>query len=89
MDVVIKRDGKKERFNASKIRRGIQKATREAKMSVSSAKGLISDVAESVISRYKNKKVRTTEIRRTILGKLDRKAKSVSAAWRRFDRRRR
>ena len=89
MGIVIKRDGKKQKFSAGKIRRSIQKAAHEAGVSASRAKELIHDVADAVIKEYQNKKTKAAYLRRIILRRLDRKSRSVSSAWRRFDKKRR
>ena len=89
MGIVIKRNGKKVAFNASKIRNSILKAAHEAGLSASRIKELTQDVAESVINEYKNKKTKAIYLRKIILKGLDRKSRSVSNAWRRFDKKRR
>lgn len=89
MGTVIKRDGRRQELSSSKIRRSVQRAAMDAKMSASKIRELVNDVADSVIKQYKEKRVKSTELRRSILGRLDRRAKTVSSAWRRFDRKRR
>lgn len=90
MGVVIKKGGRKQAFSASKIRKGILMAAREAKISSLKAKVLIREVGEPVISLYgKKRTVKAADLRRSILGRLDRKAKKVSAAWRKYDRKKR
>ena len=89
MGIVIKRNGKKVIFNSGKIRKSIQRAAHEAGVSASRVKELLHDVADSVIKEYKNKKTKTIYLRKIILKRLDRKSKSVSNAWRRFDKKRR
>lgn len=86
---VIKRDGKRQSFNASKLRKSIEKAAKEAGMSAGKRKELIKEISEPVIKLYKNRSVKAVALRRSILGRLDRKAKSVSKAWRRHDRKKR
>ena len=89
MGKVIKRGGRKQAFSSAKIKRSVYKAARETKLSASKIKELVKDVAEPVIKLYKNKRtVKSVVLRRSILKRLDRRAKSVSAAWRRFDRKR-
>ena len=57
-------------------------------MSPKKVKELVKEVTDPVISLAKTKRVvKTTNLRRSILGRLDRRAKSVSNAWRRFDKR--
>ncbi len=89
MSVVIKRNGKQQEFNPNKIKSSIQKSSKDAGISASRTKEIIDDVAESVINKYKNKKVKALYLRRIILRRLDRKSKSVANAWRRYDKKRR
>ena len=87
---VIKRGGKKEAFNPSKIKRGIEKSAKDAKISSAKIKQLISEVADPFIDLAKKKKsIKSTEIRKSILRRIDRRAKSVSNAWRKFEKRKR
>ncbi|MEK6898104.1 MAG: ATP cone domain-containing protein [Nanoarchaeota archaeon] len=90
MGVVIKRGGRRQVFSGAKIRRVIQKSAREAGISSAKTKELVKSVGEGVIKYYKNKRtVRATQIRRAILGRLERTAKSVASAWRRYDKKKR
>ena len=90
MVYVIKRGGKKEVFNPSKIKRGIERAAKDAKINSLKIKQLISEVADPFIEITKKKKsIKATEIRKSILRRIDRRAKSVSNAWRKFEKRKR
>ncbi len=90
MVYVIKRGGKKEVFNPSKIKRGIERAAKDAKINSLKIKQLISEVADPFIEITKKKKnIKATEIRKSILRRIDRRAKSVSNAWRKFENRKR
>lgn len=85
MTTVIKKGGKRQAFIPNKIRRAVVMAAKEAKLSPAKIKGLVKEVAEPAISFYKKKKlVKSTDIRRALLGRLNRRAKAVSASWRRF-----
>ena len=87
--MVIKRGGKKQNFSASKIKRAVARAAREAKLPSSEIKKLMGKVANPVIRRFRGREsVRTSAIRKAILSKLNRKAKAVSAAWKKHERRR-
>ena len=89
MGKVIKRSGRIEAFSAAKIKRGIERAAKDARLSPSDVRKLVLKVAEPLIKLNKNKRlVKVTDLRRAILGRLERKAKRVSAAWRRFDKKR-
>ena len=90
MGTVIKRSGRRQAFSATKIRRSVQRAAREARISTARTRELMRDVSDVVVKRYKGRKtVKTTDLRRAILGRLDRRVKYVSAVWRRYDRKRR
>ena len=89
MGMVIKRGGKKQSFSASKIKRSVSKAAREAGLSASQTKKLLTKVASPVIKRFRGKKsVKSSAIRKAVLSKLDSKANAVSAAWRKHEKRR-
>ncbi|MBU2639112.1 MAG: hypothetical protein KKG75_00205 [Nanoarchaeota archaeon] len=87
MTNVIKKGGKKQAFSPAKLKNSIIKAAKDAKLSMAKANQLVKDVAEPAIALIKKKRVvRVADIRKSILGRLDRKAKSVSNAWRRFEK---
>jgi len=87
MGKVVKKGGKKQSFLPRKIRISVERAAKEAKLAPKKVREVLEEVAEPVIALYKKKKlVKATELRRSLLGRLDRKAKKVSAAWRRYDR---
>ncbi|MBU0457477.1 MAG: ATP cone domain-containing protein [Nanoarchaeota archaeon] len=87
---VLKRNKKKQQFMPIKIRHSVEKAAKEAKLSSARVKQLVLDVAEPVIELAKKKKVvKSTDLRRAILGRLDRRTKKTSKAWRKFDIKRR
>ena len=59
-------------------------------MKAAKVRWLVSEVAEPVILLSKKKRlVKATDLRRSILGRLDRRSKATANAWRRFDRKRR
>ena len=89
MGKVIKRNGKTQAFSAAKVRMSVQRAARDVKLSTDKTRELIRDVADSVVDKYKNRRVKSTELRRVLLRRIGRRAKSVASAWRRFDRSRR
>lgn len=89
MGMVLKRGSRRQTFSAAKLRRSVEKAAKDGKMSAGKRKELQKEVADVVIEQYKRKRtVRVADLRRSILGRLDRRAKAVSAAWRRYDRKR-
>jgi transcriptional regulator NrdR family protein len=88
MTTVIKKGGRRQAFSAAKIKRSVLKAAKEAKLSKSKAQALVKEVATPVIALCKKKRtVKSSYIRKTLLGRLNRKAKSVVSAWRKYDRR--
>jgi transcriptional regulator NrdR family protein len=88
MTKVVKKDGKKEAFSPAKIRKSVESAAKDAGLTSVKAKKLIVEVAEPVIALCKRKNlVKVADLRRSILGRLDKRAKRVSAAWRRYDKR--
>jgi transcriptional regulator NrdR family protein len=88
MTTVIKRGGRKQNFMPSKIKKAISNAAREAGFSPSKREELVKEVGESVISFFKKKRVvKSTDIRKSIIGRLSRKSKSLASAWRRHEKR--
>ncbi len=86
---VIKRGGKKQGFSPAKIRHSVEYAAKDAGLKAGNIKKLVAEVAEPVIAWAKTKRmVRVSAIRKAVLGRLDRKAKSVAHAWRRFKKKR-
>lgn len=86
MTQVIKRSGKRQAFSPLKIRRTLELAAKEAKLSPSLIKKLIKEVAEPLIAFIKKKKViKAINIRKSLLARVDRRIKKVSYALRRFD----
>ena len=91
MTQVIKKGGKRKQvFNAAKIRHSIEIVAKDVNLAQAKIKELIRDVAEPTISFFKTKRtVKATDIRRSLLRRLDRKAKAVSRAWRNYDKKKR
>lgn len=89
MGQVIKRGGKRQVFSAIKIRKSIQEAGKDARFSPAKIRELVKEVGDAVIKQYKGKRVvKSIVLRRSILGRLDRRVKSVASAWRRYEKRR-
>lgn len=87
MTEVIKRDGKKEPFDADKLRESIEAAVRESEISEERAKEVTEKVAETVIEMAeKENEIETYAIRERILKELDSAEPAVSEAWRNFDK---
>jgi len=88
MTMVVKRNGKKAKFDARKIVRSIEAAAREAKIPDAAARRLAQQASRNIIDySKKEQQIRSTTIRENILNKLDHTAPEVSRAWRDFDRR--
>jgi transcriptional regulator NrdR family protein len=84
MGDVIKKNGKKERFNEKKLKGSVQKAAISAGIEVEEK--AVTDVSDEAIDFFKNKsETKTDEIKMKLLKDLDEIKPSVSDAWRRFD----
>jgi len=87
MSIVVKRDGKREKFDSGKIKRSIENAAREADIPEDRRKALQRTVAKNIIRSGSNdKEVRSTELRDRILLKLDSEEPRVARSWRDHDR---
>ena len=88
MTKVIKRGCKKsESFHSNKIRKGIENAAKDAGFSPAQRYALIRDVGEFAVAFARSKPaVKSIEIRKSVLKKLDKKAKPVARAWRKFEK---
>lgn len=83
---VIKKDGSREAFNASKIMKSIELSAREAGLDEGKTQTLVKEVGGSVIQFADTKEVMSTSaLKYKIMSELDKREPSVSAAWRRFD----
>jgi len=87
MGQVIKRGGKRQQFMPVKVRRSIKKAAEEARVPPAKVRELVKEVGEAVIDFYKKKRVvKSADLRRSILGRLERRVKRAAAAWRRYEK---
>jgi len=87
---VIKRDGKRESFDAEKIRRSIAAAAELANLPEERKNEVVEQVSTLAIQMAEEKEViATAEIREKILAELDRIEPAVSAAWRRYEQEKR
>ena len=85
MGQVIKRGGRKQAFSAAKIRKSIQKTARRSKLSPAKTKQIVKEVGDAVIKAYKGKRlIKSTAIRRSILGRLQRKSRAAASVWRNY-----
>lgn len=87
---VIKKSGKRQAFSVAKLKRAVEKAAKDAKLRGSKAKTLAKEVVDPLVKALKRKKtVRASALRKAVLGRIERRAKAVATAWKRFDRKRR
>jgi transcriptional regulator NrdR family protein len=85
MTTVIKKGGRRQAFIPAKIKKAVERAAKDARLSSAQIKVLVREVAEPVIAFYgKKKTVKAVDIRRALLGRLNRRAKSVVLSWRRY-----
>ena len=85
---VIKRSGRRQAFSIAKTKRAVQRAARDAKLVAREQKKLASEIAQSIARTLRGKRsIKAADLRRRILGMLDRRERKVAAAWRRYDRR--
>jgi transcriptional regulator NrdR family protein len=89
MTHVIKRGGKrKQPFNPAKIKGAIKGAAKEAGFSPTKVEELVKEVGNEVIAFFGKKKVvKAVDIRRSIIGRLERKSKKVASEWKKFEKR--
>lgn len=87
MTVVIKRNRRREQFDADKLRRSVDLAAAEAGLSPAKRKSLAGKVAKAVLAiANKQAQVRSAMLREWILYRLDKLAPAVSRSWRDHDR---
>lgn len=83
---VIKKDGRRDFFNADKIRQSISMAATEAGIEESRKNELIDEITTATVQMSDMKdEIQTSEIKNFILEKLDSSEPSVSSAWRKYD----
>lgn len=83
---VTKKGGKKQSFMPIKIRRSVEKSAKDAKLSLAKKKQLVEEVAEPVIALAEKKAMRTSALRKSILGRIERRSKKAATAWRKFEK---
>ena len=88
MTTVIKRGGKKEPFNPSKIKRSVRAAARDAGIPLFGRMALVREVAKPVIRACRRKEsVKASAIRTMVVKRLSRKSKEAAAAWKKYEKR--
>ncbi len=84
---VLKRDGREEEFQLSKLRTSLEKAAREAGYSEDRVFQVVEEINGYVLESVSDlETVDTQSMRTLILNKLDEVYPEVSAAWRKYDR---
>jgi len=84
---VVKANGKQEPFSSGKLLKSISKAMGDAKLTDKKAKVMAREICNHVAGRLKGKKdVHSSDLRKIVLAKLDKKAKKVSVAWKLFEK---
>ena len=87
---VVKRSGKHQKFSMAKLKRGIQRAARDAKLTRAQEREVVRAVAASVAKGLRGKRsIRAAALRRKVLTRLERASRATASAWRRYDRKRR
>lgn len=87
---VIKKSGKKQAFSIAKLKRAIERAAKDAKLSAAKRKKLAAEVVSPLVKALKSRKViKASALRKAVLGRVERRAKAVASAWKRFDRKKR
>lgn len=83
---VIKRDGTKQAFDESKLRKSIEMAAREAGLADDRVNAVVGQVAGAALQMATGKEeIATSELRTFILGRLDEVEPAAAAAWRKHD----
>ena len=88
MTKVLKKGWKKSQaFSPAKLKKSVEKTAKDAKLSPARRKGFVAEIADPVIALSKKKRtVKATDLRRSLLGRIDRKSKAAGKAWRRYEK---
>ncbi|MFH0806381.1 MAG: ATP cone domain-containing protein [Candidatus Brennerbacteria bacterium] len=85
-NMVIKRDGSKQLFDAEKVKNAIANAAREAGHDDAKVVEIVAQVSEGVLALAGGvEEITTAELKMKTLADLDTIAPEVSAAWRKHD----
>lgn len=85
-NIVIKRDGSKQPFDAEKLKGAIAKAAREAGHDAERVASIVDNVAAGALTLAEGvEEITTSELKLKILADLDTIAPEVSEAWRKYD----
>ena len=88
MTTVIKRGGqRKQAFSPSKIKNAIRGTAKEIGFSPKKIEDTVREVGNEVIDFFSKKRVvKAVDIRKSILGRLERRSKAMASAWKKFER---
>jgi len=88
MPKVIKKNRKKQAFKASKIRKGILNAAKDARVSSAKRQRIARKITAHIIQGVKGKKtVKIANIRRAVLSHLAVESRPAVHAWQLYERR--
>lgn len=83
---VIKRDSKKQAFNINKLKEAIEKAAKDAGVSLDKRREYALYISRGVTDSLANKDlIKATELRARVLRRLATKSKKAAAAWRKYE----
>lgn len=83
---VIKKDGRKEPFNAQKIKSAIVAAATQAGLTAEEGAKIAEEVANTIVQSVANlSEVLAVELRARILSQLDATAPAVAEAWKKYE----
>ena len=86
MTEVIKKDQRREAFDAEKFRRSIESAAKEAGLAEEKVREVTDKVANPIIEMAeKETEIESRVLRERALSELDNVEPSVSQAWRNYD----
>ena len=84
---IIKRDKRRQKFSRAKLERSIILAARGAKLTTARGKQIAQDIAGGITKEISRRRsIKSTELRRKILSRLESRSKAMISAWRRYDR---
>jgi len=87
MSAVVKRNGRRQKFDEKKLRRSVDKAAAEAGIPDKRRLDLVDSVSVAVVSSLKGKmEIHAGDLREIVLARLDRSEPLVARHWRDFDR---
>jgi len=86
MTEVIKKNGEKQEFDPEKIKRSVEKAAREVRLSDERLKDIIVKVAQPVIVKIRDQDtIKTEDIRKEVIETVRQEAPEVAEAWKDFE----